>query len=243
MNINLPDRLYKLLVLIGIAFISYSFYEIDLRSKNYDQEFRTNLDLLDAATQAASGFTMQINDAKSELDKFRNSPAATDSIFAAEKQYANLVSQRDFTREKLKHLIDSRDHAYQMYQTKKNLFKFLLVAGTFIFIIGLVAWVNDENKTTKIIIRQEEKLYEFCQSCGKKFSAVRVNGSHADGSTNNAFCKECYDEGQFTNPALTQSEVLNVARDGMQNMNWYNKRLIVSRIRNLERWKSGGGEY
>ena len=55
----------------------------------------------------------------------------------------------------------------------------------------------------------ENRIYLYCQSCGKVFSPMLLHGKNKDGAGNEGFCIECYDDGKFLNKQLSKQEVVN----------------------------------
>lgn len=47
----------------------------------------------------------------------------------------------------------------------------------------------------------------FCNSCGKPIVKADC-GTNKDGSLNEDYCKECYQNGEFTEPDLTLNEMI-----------------------------------
>ncbi|MFN5024385.1 MAG: zinc ribbon domain-containing protein [Bacteroidota bacterium] len=54
----------------------------------------------------------------------------------------------------------------------------------------------------KVDLDNKSKKYKYCQSCGKNYSAMRLNGKDKNGNYNPAFCIDCYDNGEFKEPDL-----------------------------------------
>ncbi len=48
----------------------------------------------------------------------------------------------------------------------------------------------------------------FCQSCSMPMGSPELFGTCADGSTSSDFCTYCYQNGKFTEPAITLDEMI-----------------------------------
>ena len=48
----------------------------------------------------------------------------------------------------------------------------------------------------------------FCNSCGKPMSRGDELGTNKDGSKNEYYCSECYQNGEFTEPNLTVQDMI-----------------------------------
>ena len=49
---------------------------------------------------------------------------------------------------------------------------------------------------------------KICQSCGMPLNKEENCGTNEDNSKTNEYCKFCFEDGKFTNPDLTISEVI-----------------------------------
>jgi hypothetical protein len=47
----------------------------------------------------------------------------------------------------------------------------------------------------------------FCQSCGVPMTREEMFGTEADGSKSGDYCGYCYQEGNFTQPRMTQEQM------------------------------------
>ncbi|RLK06570.1 zinc ribbon domain-containing protein [Tenacibaculum discolor] len=177
MSINIPDKIYKLLVLIGLIIAGYSTISI------------TNL---------YSDYSLRISE---------------------------LSSEEISTKGKL--LSD-------VYDNIKLRLSISSVVGTIIFFAGLIGWYRDKKH-----IKQTDRTYESCQSCGKTFSSIRNYGTNKDGTHNLGLCIECYDNGEFTNPNLKLTDLIEEAYDkGYEDKNTWVYEKLEKRLKGLDRWKS-----
>jgi hypothetical protein len=83
----------------------------------------------------------------------------------------------------------------------------------------------------------EPKL--FCQSCTMPIDKVEDRGTEEDGSTNNEYCKYCYQNGKFTDPGMTLEKMKNTVITQMKQGSF--PREILQRslemLPGLKRWK------
>ena len=57
-----------------------------------------------------------------------------------------------------------------------------------------------------------ELLWPLCQSCARPLIWEKDFGTNADGTRNEDYCSLCYQHGAFTQPAITQGEMIeNIA--------------------------------
>lgn len=54
----------------------------------------------------------------------------------------------------------------------------------------------------------EQPQGPFCQSCGMPLQTEADFGTNADGSKNAEYCHFCYQNGEFTDPAITMKEMI-----------------------------------
>lgn len=77
------------------------------------------------------------------------------------------------------------------------------------------------------------KIYERCQSCAKKFSSITTYGTNKDSSYNSAFCKSCFQKGEFTEPDLTKEQLITKIRKEGYKVRFFGKKMI----NRLDRWR------
>jgi hypothetical protein len=114
------------------------------------------------------------------------------------------------------------------------------IVGFLLLVTGLIELYKVQNLQNELLTRQlgeKEKYYIFCQSCGKNFSSAQFHGKNSDGSKNNSFCFECYENGQFKESNITiediRSRMINDIKDGSSKLS---KSQLMSRLKELERW-------
>lgn len=80
----------------------------------------------------------------------------------------------------------------------------------------------------------------FCQSCGMPLSRdEKGGGTEAAGSKSTEYCSHCYQEGKFTDPALTVDQMVARVQGKMREMHVPEPMIggLASQIPNLKRWK------
>ncbi|MFQ5905212.1 MAG: zinc ribbon domain-containing protein [bacterium] len=80
----------------------------------------------------------------------------------------------------------------------------------------------------------------FCQSCGMPMEKDEHFGTNADRSKNEEYCTYCYQNGEFTEPNMTEEEMMKKISEIMKQ-----KSMSAEEIENatkflstLKRWKS-----
>lgn len=64
-----------------------------------------------------------------------------------------------------------------------------------------------------------ERVYKDCQSCGMPLKkSPNGGGTRADGTISKMYCIHCFQNGEFTNPACTVSEMQNLVKNKMKKM-------------------------
>lgn len=81
----------------------------------------------------------------------------------------------------------------------------------------------------------------FCNSCGKPMSRTDELGTNEDGSPNEYYCADCYQNGEFTEPNLTVEDMIVKKAKEMMNKNPDLKEeeatgLLIYFLPNLKRW-------
>lgn len=264
MNINIPDKISKLFVLIGVILIGYSFYDNDNSEKNYFTKIDKLNELKDSS--AVCGLISKEKmeniklvsenlsikyDVKDPIVENGDSTITFRRTLVGNEQQILVSDSINKLWEKYKYfkfrekLMDEKITRYSaVLKDEKALNKsyhdangVLQKAGFILFFIGLFIWVIDSPDGEKdILVNLQDKLYSNCQSCGKKFTSSRKYGKEIDSSNNLAFCEDCYNEGKFTNSELTKEEFIEKANEEIKNKNWLAKWILKNRFKNLERW-------
>jgi hypothetical protein len=64
-----------------------------------------------------------------------------------------------------------------------------------------------------------EKEYKVCQSCGMPFkNDPKGGGTNADGSKSKMYCSLCYQNGKFTQPDMTASQMQAFVKGKLKEM-------------------------
>lgn len=80
----------------------------------------------------------------------------------------------------------------------------------------------------------------FCNSCGKPMGKNDY-GTNEDGSDNQDYCKDCYQNGKFTEPNITVNEMIIRAAERMLAKNPRLREdeatgILLNFLPNLKRW-------
>ncbi|ESU20209.1 hypothetical protein FEDK69T_30240 [Flavobacterium enshiense DK69] len=264
MNINIPDKISKLLVLIGVILIGYSFYNSGDVEKNYFAKIDNFNQLKDSSSISQLVLKDKLENIKLVAENLSikygtENPISLDkdSLVTFNRtlsggKFESFVSDSinklwiEYKRHEFKNeIIDKKIERYstrldEEKKLKDSYFKLnteLENIGFILFIIGIFLWMLDEpDEKKKELINLNEKLYPFCQSCGKKFTSVRKYGKEIDSTDNLAFCEECYNDGKFTNDEITKEEFIEKSNIEIKDKNWLVKKILKSRFQNLERW-------
>jgi hypothetical protein len=111
--------------------------------------------------------------------------------------------------------------------------------------IGLTGWglfnlKNQQHFEQYILKRQNLHLPEYfnrCQSCAKNFSSTLGYGTEVNGSTNYAFCVDCYKTGKYTEPQLEFTEQLKRTQEEIRELSKKRQSEIIDALAFCERWK------
>jgi len=84
---------------------------------------------------------------------------------------------------------------------------------------------------------------KFCESCGMPMGETdEMYGTEASGSKSMDYCKNCYDNGAFTNPNATLDETIEFVAAIMEKDFGFSpedaKEQCRAGIPNLKRWKT-----
>ena len=66
----------------------------------------------------------------------------------------------------------------------------------------------------------------FCNSCGRPIVKADY-GTNADGSLNDEYCKDCFQNGEFTEPDITLEEMITRKTKEMMEKNCLKTKLQV----------------
>ncbi|MNQ71274.1 putative zinc ribbon domain protein [compost metagenome] len=247
MDIEIPDKIYKLIVLLGVIIVGYSEIQRSTGINDWKKDFDNTTSLNDSLSLERISMDFEYAKIKNSADNFINIIEKTKQIktFSTYMDSLNIVKGKlllykkkndiyskkaeQFSR-KFKFLKEDFSQINKINQSLQNI-------GIILFCLGIFMWMINEAKDSRILLKQNEKLYPWCQSCGKKFSSIIKYGTNKDSTNNYSFCKTCYTKGKFNNPTLTKEEFLMLVQNEIANKNWWSRQILMSRFRTLERWK------
>lgn len=83
--------------------------------------------------------------------------------------------------------------------------------------------------------------YKNCQSCGMPFNnKPERHGTNADGLMSEKFCNYCFQNGKFTQPDFTATQMQQFVKNKLKEMGWFHGLFagpFTKGIPKLERWK------
>lgn len=88
-------------------------------------------------------------------------------------------------------------------------------------------------------------MNKFCQSCGMPLISKGTDqrGTEKDGTLSNNYCHLCYQDGAFTEPAITYEEMLARGKNGIATSDsnglakFFLTRFYPYQLKGLSRWK------
>jgi putative zinc ribbon protein len=83
------------------------------------------------------------------------------------------------------------------------------------------------------------QAFKNCQSCGMPLSRdANGGGTNADGSKSIVYCSHCYEQGKFTLPDITVSEMQDRVKGKLKEIGvpGFLTTFFTRRIPKLERW-------
>lgn len=87
----------------------------------------------------------------------------------------------------------------------------------------------------------EQPITRICQSCGMPLRQSSDSGTDEQGGPASDYCGFCYRNGRFTEPALSEPEMMDRCVDWLVHRNGMDEReaqLLMSRtLPGLKRWK------
>jgi len=262
MSINIPDSLPKLLVLLGIIGMAVGIYVEKELTENYYVKFDKYDEIQDAVTLESYVVELEkknlLERAKqlSESLNVENPIETNDSItsfirvFSGDKKRVILTDSLDkywnnyLKKQKSLDILLKRKEIQQkninseekILESRKEFYGTFFGIGLLLFIIGIGTWALDNSKPSEKIVKQNDKLYKFCQSCGFKFSSIRPYGTEKDKTENLAFCIECYKKGKMSEPKLSKEDFINRKKEEIKNKGWLSRKVLMARFHSLERW-------
>ena len=83
-------------------------------------------------------------------------------------------------------------------------------------------------------------MTELCQSCGMPLKNPEDYGKEANGEKNQEYCRHCYQEGKFTEPEITLSEMVKRVTGILKRKGFPEKEVrkaVEFTLPGLKRWK------
>lgn len=261
MNITIPDSLPKLLVLIGIIAMAFGIY-VD---KELDEEYYNKFDRFDKIQDAVTLESYLVKlEKKDLLERARQLSKCINTENPIKDNDSIISFLKVFSGDKRKVLItDSLEKYWNRYITKQKKLDILIKKkeiqlknlnseeklrdsrkeyynsffnlGLLFFIMGIFSWYLERLNISNEI-KQNKQKYNYCQSCGYKFSSIRPYGTEKNNKENFAFCIECYNKGKMNEPELTKEEFINRKKEEIKHKNWFTRKILMARFNKLERW-------
>jgi hypothetical protein len=261
MNISIPDTLPKFLILIGIICIAVGGYvDKELLEKYYNKfdrfdEIQDEVALENFVIELEKEKLIKLSNQLSNKYNVQNPIVVNDSLIIFNQiisggKYEVIVSDSIdhywnkylIRKENLKILekrkelnLDNFEAEERILESNRNFYNEVLGIGIVFFILGVSTWIFDVYSSPDKI-KQTEKMYRFCQSCGHHFSSFRLYGTNKDKTQNLALCIECYRNGKIKDPELSKNEFLELKRKEIKDLNWLNRVILMKRFKSLERW-------
>jgi len=82
--------------------------------------------------------------------------------------------------------------------------------------------------------------YKNCQSCGMPLKKdEKGGGTNADGTKSKMYCSKCYQDGKFTTPDITVTQMQELVKGKLKEMGFpgFIAGFFTRGIPKLERWK------
>jgi hypothetical protein len=256
MSINIPDSLPKLIILVGIICIAAGLYMKEELTENYYSKFDKFDEIQDAFELENFVVELELENLikrshqLSEMFELENPIKSQDSIITFEQTFSgnkkkvlltdslniywsNYVKNKaslDILKKRMDIKSENIEIEKKILDSRKYLYGFYLEFGIVFFILGVNIWLLDIYFESKKIIKQTDKVFNFCQSCGHNFTSIRTNGTEKDKSNNFAFCIECYKKGKLKEPELTNEDFINRKKIKIKNLNWLSRKVLMKRL-------------
>jgi len=84
-----------------------------------------------------------------------------------------------------------------------------------------------------------KQTYKNCQSCGMPLKKdEKGGGTNADGSKSEMYCSKCYENGKFTSPDMTATEMQVLVKGKLKEFGFpgFIAGFFTKGIPKLERW-------
>ncbi len=263
---SIPDNSYKFILYIGLVLIGYSFLQGIESTKTYNNQassLQTALDSMTIRNSIQTNERKKLMEKANELslkhgiqnpiidnDSFiifnqtvtgdLNAKMVSDTLQRIWDSYKSGQFQIDLLNEKIRMGERNLKSELNHFEEINHFYFGLAIIGMLIAFIGYIGMeklqkLNED--LIKIDLESKAKKYKHCQSCGKNYSSVRINGKDKNGTYNQAFCIDCYDDGEFKEPDLTLNDFkLRSESILKQQKGFLLKRHLRKRFQNLERW-------
>ena len=262
---TIPDKIYKLIIAIGLI-ISVFFYlesdKIQIQISNNDDKIFELANNLEDTYLKSSKFEKFVLRKSKDISKYygienaieklndtaitftsyiysndKNKQRLNDSLVKLWDEYGKKHNELEFKKSNFNNKISKLNKLNYRLKTKSENCVTISFIGFIIFLVGMLAWLSDEAQEDKkkSLSKIEDKTYSKCQSCGIKFSSVRKYGTNNDGTNSNAFCEDCFQNGEFTEPELTLKQVKENAKQYTKG-NYFVKRHQLNSLNDLERY-------
>lgn len=262
---SIPDKIYKLIIAIGLILAVFFYLEDDKVKnqifKNDDKIFELSNNL-DTEYLKSEKHIKQILKKSKDISKFYGIENAIERLNDSTVTFVSYIYSNDKTKQRFN---DSLVKLWDAYSTRNNELdykksnignkivklnnlnneltianvnnKLMSFVGFLIFLFGLLLWILEETleEKKKSISRIEDKIYSNCQSCGMKFSSVRNYGTNNNKTNSIAFCEDCFQNGEFTELELTLEQVKLNAKPYLKG-NFFRKKLQLNSFNKLERF-------
>jgi hypothetical protein len=265
---SIPDNLYKLFILAGVFCLAYGYIEGNHNRDKYFSKvdfFNSSIDSLDIELMKiehqrekllkVADFLSKRNNVKNPIKKNdslvifnqaivgdKKEVTVSDSLSKLWYEYKEAQFKIDLFNKQLKTRKEILKQAKEEYEVSEETNIWINLTGGICLIFGIIGMMRFQDIQDELLKRQlsdKPKAHKFCQSCGKKFSAVRLYSKNVDGTTNLAFCSNCHKEGAFVESELTKEEFLKrAAIEAGKRKTWLGRKLLSARLKNLERWDS-----
>jgi len=225
---SIPSGYYQIVFVI-LVFVFYNQYQADLKERS-DSQLKYELAVTDYAMNssplvidsfvkahelntvdleekriaeslktASSKFSIaELKSLSFKLDSLRTSYDATSLGLAKIRSKIDILKFNLDTSKLLKEEVGRKSY---------SAFYFLMI-GCIIFVLYQIGKESAIISNTNKINHYKNRTYKYCQSCAKYFSPMLLHGKEKDGTENKGFCNECYNDGQFLNPELTELDVM-----------------------------------
>jgi len=251
---TIPDKPYKLVLLLSLFIIWFCFNKrIELANELQKKE-ETYFDFLDSI--GIKKYESEFLEKKLKHDcrylsdsfldnkfyKIQNNEIGLNHFYTSDDNDFNIELKKlskDFDKiELIKHELNilqlksiSMKQSLEIYKIRFGSFYFSYMIGI-VFGIGLlvISTIKYFHDSETIL----DKNYIHCQSCGNRFSSMLMYGKRSDGTYNKAFCNECYDNGNLIKPDFDINQfIIKKSKNKV-----FRKLLLKFRYSKLERWKN-----